>query len=200
MTKLIQALLLLILCTKLSLAVEAPRTVSTIEYLAKREHSTKVGAIFHYTGALRYSNMLLLSQLEDDWGYIGYYAASGRKIHGDIMAGVAATRACRMYNKTYSASEEFSWKYYIAGASSYVSGFTGLTLVMGTKLPREVGITLFISGITACEILTTIHIIKARRVTKSLLDNAKGNSPKVSWGVFPTFSDRGGGVSLLFLF
>lgn len=190
-------LLLLLLWALLSPLCAKQDEKSLTHLLSKRDNSAKVGALFHYTGFLRYSNLLLGEYLYEGLGYAGYFSASGRKIHGDIMAGVAASRACRTYNQNFNKAEHFSWKYYIAGVSSYSIGFASLTVLMRADVPREVGISLYISGITACEILSTIHIIKARRTTKKLLSQVQESNKSIAWSVLPYFTSEGGGVALM---
>lgn len=189
-----------------SKAINTPQ----MQYLRKREKSAKVGAVFHYTSFVRYPCLLLMfepdsddnsSETENDDDNIGafaglaYVVGSGRKIHGDIQAGIAATRACRYYNEHYKTTEKFSWRYYAIGVGSFW-GSLGLSAIATrhTKSSR-VPTAMIVAGITACEVLTTIHIVKARRITQRLTTQSQEKSAQVSWGISPLLTSQGGGLA-----
>lgn len=181
---------------------------SSGRFYNKRFASARMGSAFHFSGMARYLAFAVgegddVDNLSAFISAIGLASGSIRKTSGNIIAGIAAKRACRNYGRQFDTLEHFSWAFYIGGVSSLSIGIgTSIALSNSRRKmhSRRASVGALITGIAACEILTTIHIINARRIT-SVLRTAPDNSDQsISLGLSPLITQKGAGLALSFGF
>lgn len=185
------------------------------QYLTRKERSNRIGTILYFAGTgSTYLTPFFARELGENSTSTLTTLSSGFQISGLVIASVSAKKSFNMMNKLYGDSytgPQWDRRFLKGGIISRGVGYSvGVPLLFigfleawnGELDYMKAGFGVMVSGIVLSDILFSIHMIKARKVSKASKIAAEDmHSGKVSLGVGTCFNSAGDpGISMVFSF